>query len=52
MIPEEIVIVNQLIARHKLQEKLSGRVETYISESMHEMETLELSKVYMSCIKN
>ncbi len=52
MIPEEIVIVNQMIAKHGLQVRLSQRVEKYIIESMDEMETLELSKVYMSCIKN
>ena len=32
--------------------QITPKIEAYIRESRDEMETLELSKVYMSCIKN
>lgn len=52
MIPEEIVILNKLTAQHKLQGELSLCVEQYLTDNLDEMETLELSKVYMSCVKS
>lgn len=52
MIPEEIVILNSLIARHSVQDKLSDAVQSYLEMNKDEMETQELTKVYMSCLKN
>jgi hypothetical protein len=51
MIPEEVVILNTQLQRLFLQDKVSPLIEAYIQDSREEMETLELAKVYMSCIK-
>ncbi len=46
------MILNNQLSRHGLKNSISNHIEAYITESKDEMETLELSKVYMSCIKN
>ena len=52
MIPEEVIILNTQLERHGLQVRVSPLIEAYIQDSREEMETLELAKVYMSCIKS
>ena len=52
MIPEEVVILNTQLQRLGLQGRVSPLIEAYIQDSREEMETLELAKVYMSCIKS
>ena len=52
MIPEEVVILNSQLQRLGLQARVSSLIEAYIQDSREEMETLELAKVYMSCIKS
>ena len=52
MIPEEVVILNTQLQRLGLQARVSPLIEAYIQDSREEMETLELAKVYMSCIKS
>lgn len=52
LIPEEVVILNVQLERHGLQGIIAPKIEEYIKDSQEEMDTLELSKVYMSCIKN
>jgi hypothetical protein len=52
MIPEEVVILNSQLQRLGLQARVSSLIEAYIQDSREEMETLELAKFYMSCIKS
>lgn len=52
LIPEEVVILNKLIDKHAMQGKMSSHVEKYIDDNIEEMETLELAKVYTSCIRS
>lgn len=52
LIPEEIVILNNLLKKHDMQGRLSEPIEAYLEKNMDDMETEELSKVYISCLKN
>lgn len=51
-IPEELVILNQLISQHGLQEELSGLIENYVDSNLEDMDLHELSKLYVSCQKH
>jgi hypothetical protein len=41
-----------MIVKHSLEAELTASIMYYIEESKEDMETSELSKVYMSCIKH
>ena len=52
MIPEELVIFNSLAFKNSLQGEFVNQIESYINDQIEEMETVEVAKVYQSCLKN
>ncbi|TNV86039.1 hypothetical protein FGO68_gene9977 [Halteria grandinella] len=52
LIPEEIVIFNSMVKKHGVEGKIVPQIEAYIEKNMDDMETEEISKLYMSCLLN
>jgi hypothetical protein len=50
MIPEELVILNGLSEKHNIQASISKPLELYLLENKDDMQTVELGKVYLSCL--